>query len=251
MQDPTPLYYKVAKEIQNWLTGGKYRVGELIPPEPELQKKFGVSRLTIREAVQQLVDQGMLRKCQGRGTFVVRPEGSHRKGFLYSPAEEILARSHALSTDVVVVQQLRADASVAAKLRCRVGEPIVFLKRLRYADGIPAQLISSYLPHDRVPGLESIDFRERFLYKTLEEEYGFKLKEADEVIEATKVDKVDAELLQLKVGQPVLLTKRWTYLTDGTTIEYNEIRYTPNVLTYSIRLEGREQSRIIHRESNS
>lgn len=245
MDEPIPLYYQVAQTIREWLADGTYSAGDPIPPEPELQRRFGVSRLTVRDAVQRLVAERLLEKRQGKGTFVAKPTVNHRKGFLYSPAEEILARQHSLTTDVIEISLYPADIAVAEKLRCAVGEKVAYLKRLRHADGTPAQIIKSYLPYRLVPGIEGTDFRKNFLYKTLEDRYALKLKEADEIIEATRLSVKDAALLKIRAGEPVLLTKRWTYLLDATIIEYNEILYRPNVLTYSIKLENREQSKII------
>ena len=98
---PTTLYYKIEQEIKKWIIEGRYKTGELIPSETELQKIFNASRLTIREAVKHLAAQGLLEKKQGVGTYIRRPIIEHRRGFLYSPSEEILARNFALVTEVI------------------------------------------------------------------------------------------------------------------------------------------------------
>ena len=243
---PTTLYYKIEQEIKKWIIEGRYKTGELIPSEAELQKIFNASRLTIREAVKHLAAQGLLEKKQGVGTYIRRPIIEHRRGFLYSPSEEILARNFALVTEVIQLKELKADEKIARKLNLALKESVIFLERLRYADQVPAQLMKSYLPAKYVPGIEKIDFKTNFLYRTLEERYKLRLKEADETIEATKISKRDAKLLDITPNTPVLLTTRSTYLIDGTIIEHNIIIYRPKILNYHIKLKGRDQSKLIY-----
>jgi len=247
MNDPTPLYYVIEKEIKRRIIEGVYRTGKRMPTETELQNEFGVSRLTIREAIKRLVDLGLVQKNQGRGTYVIKPDIYHRVGFLYSPSEEILARNFQLDTKVIQLKKIKSDDYIANNLKIDVDEEVVFLERLRYADFIPAQLIKSYLPHKLVKNIESIDFTKNLLYKTLEEQYNLKLKEADEILEAINICEKDANLLDIKPGIPILLTRRTTYLSDGQIIEYNTIIYKPDVLTYHIKLKGRDQSRLLNR----
>lgn len=243
---PTTLYYKIEQEIKKWIAEGRYKTGELIPSEAELQKIFNASRLTIRDAIKHLAAQGFLEKKQGVGTYIRRPIIDHRRGFLYSPSEEILARNFTLVTEVIQLEWFEADEDTARKLNLELDEGVVFLERLRYADRIPAQLIKSYLPAKYVPGIDKVDFRKNFLYRTLEERYQLRLKEADETIEAAKISKRDAGLLDIAPGTPVLLTRRSTYLVDGTIIEHNNIIYRPNILNYHIKLKGRDQSKLIY-----
>lgn len=246
--NPVPFYHRIAAQVRREIAAGRYKTGQPIPTEAALQARFGVSRLTVREAVRQLVSQGLLEKKQGKGTFVTRPSVDHRKGFLYSPSEAILAHNHLLATRVIETRIVRASAAVAARLNLKPGEEVFSLERLRSADKVPAQLIKSYLPYRLVRGIEKVDFTVCFLYRVLEDACGLRLKDADEVIGAALLDRRTASLLHLRRGQPVLLTRRTTFLLDGTPVEYNEILYRPDVLSYRIKLEGRDQSRIIRQQ---
>ncbi len=227
---------------------GRYRTGQPIPTETALQARFGVSRLTVREAVRQLVAQGLIEKKQGKGTFVRGRSTDRLKGYFYSPSEEILAHSHPLRTRVMAARVIGCGKVTAARLSLEPGERVFYLERLRFADNVPVQLIKSYLPYRLVPGIEKVDFATHFLYRVLEETYALGLKEAEEVIEAVMLDRGGAALLHLRRGQPVPLTRRTTFLLDGTAVEYNEILYRPEVLSYRIRLKGRDQSKIIRQQ---
>lgn len=247
MEDPVPLYYRVEEQIKKRILDGQYEIGQPIPTETELQKEFGVSRLTIREAIKRLVAYRLVEKKQGRGTFVIRPDAHHRVGFLSSPSEEILSRNFTLLTKVIEIKKFNADELIAKNLSIQINEEVLFLERLRYANDVPAQLIKSYLPYKYVENIESVDFTKNFLYKILEDQYTLHLEEADEIIEAMKIGEKDANLLEIELGTPILLTKRKTYLNDGTIIEYNTILYRPNILKYHIKLKGRVQSHLLYR----
>jgi GntR family transcriptional regulator len=247
MQNPIPLYFKVEEALKNRIHNGEYEVGEPIPTEPELQKEFGVSRLTVREAIKRLVTYGLLEIRRGKGTFVAKPNIYHRVGFLMSPSEEILLRNYELITKVIEMKIINANGFIANQLKIDINEEVFFLERLRYANDIPAQLIISYLPYSYVSKMETINFTDNYLYKTLEEHYKYYLEEADETIEATKADSEVSKLLEIEIQTPILVTKRSTFLKNGAVIEYNNIFYKPNLLNYNIKLKGRDTSYLLHR----
>ncbi len=235
-----PLYYQVEEDLRKRIRNGEFKEGDLFPSERELIETYKVSRLTIRRAVDNLVEQGLLEKKQGKGTFVTRPKINHRVGSLYSSSEEFLLNNYIVKTKVIECKKTLPDNEVCEKLRfsnCK--EEIFYLERIRYANEIPAAYIKCYLPYRFVPGIEKIDFTNNYLYKTLEDVYKLELYEAYEIIEATLVDETGAKYLGLKEGAPVLLNQRVTYLSDGQIIEYEKILYRSDIFKYHNRLIGR------------
>jgi len=240
-----PLYYQVEEDLRKKIYDGVYNTGQPLPSEKELIKIYGVSRLTIREAVNRLVLQGLVKKEQGKGTFIAEPKVAHRVGSLFSSGEEFLARKFEIKTKVLLLKRIKPDKVIREKLKISDDEEVIFLNRLRYADNKPATLIESYLPYRYVEGIESIDFTKCFLYRTLEDHFKLQLYEAEECIEAINIDFKSSNLLELEIGTPLLLIKRLTYLIDGKIIEYDKVLYRSDIFEYHVKLEGRGQGRLV------
>lgn len=242
-----PLYYQVEEDLRKKIERGDFKPGDLLPSERELIEIYDVSRLTIRRAVDALVEQGLLVKKQGKGTFILRPRINHRVGSLYSSSEEFLLNNYTVRTRVLECKKIKPDKEICEKLQikdCDNAE-IFYLERIRYANNTPAAYIKCYLPYEYVNGIESFDFSVHYLYSTLEDHFKLELYEAFEVIEASKVDEKSAKLLDLEVGTPVLLNQRTTYLVDGTIIEYEKVLYRSDIFKYHNRLVGRGHGRLI------
>jgi len=245
MKPKAPLYYQVEEGLRKKIYDGVYNTGQSLPSEKELIEIYGVSRLTVREAVNRLVLKGLVKKEQGKGTFVAEPKVEHRVGFLFSAGEEFLARKFKIKTKVLQFKRIKPNKIIRHKLKISGDEEVVFLNRLRYADNKPATLIESYLPYSYVEGIESIDFTRFFLYRTLEDHFKLQLYEAEECIEAVNTDFRSSNLLKLERGTPLLLVKRVTYLIDGKIIEYDKVLYRSDIFEYHVKLEGRGQGRLV------
>lgn len=226
---------------------GDYSPSQLLPSERELVKTYKVSRLTVREAINRLVAQGMVKKKQGKGTFVSKSTTNHMVGSLTSSSEVFLLKKYAVKTKVIESKISIPTREICEKLqlkKCEM-EKIFYLERVRYANHKPVAHIKCYLPYGSIEKIESIDFSKATLYRTLEDHYRLELYEAYEVIEATGADKKSAELLELEVGAPVLLNQRTAYLKDGTVIEYEKVLYRSDIFKYHNKLIRRGQSELL------
>ncbi len=242
-----PLYFQVEEDLRKRIERGDFKPGDLLPSERELIEMYNVSRLTVRRAVEALVEQGLLVKKQGKGTFILSPRIHHRVGSLYSSSEEFLLNNYTVKTKVIESKRMKPDKEICEKLQLKDCEnaEIFYLERVRYANDIPAAYIKCYLPYEYVEGIESFDFSKHYLYKTLEDHFKLDLYEAYEIVEATKADERSAELLNLEIGAPVLLNQRTTYLVDGTIIEYEKVLYRSDIFKYYNKLVGRSHGRLI------
>ena len=143
------------------------------------------------------------------------------------------------------LKRIKPDKEICDKLKLSEDAEVVYLKRLRYADGNPATLIESYLPYRYVEGIEIIDFTKNFLYRTLEDHFKLEVYEAEELIEAKNIDSGNASLLGIQPESSILLVRRVTYLTDGNIIEYDKVLYRSDIFEYHVKLEGRGQGRLV------
>ena len=240
-----PLYHQVEEALREDIGNKRYLPGQTIPTEIELQGLFDVSRETIRKAVANLVLAGLLEKRKGLGTFVAHPKIVHRLGRLYASTEEILARGTTPGTTFIEKKEIVPPETMRREMNLKRGDNVIKIKRLRFADEKPVAVLSSYLPSDLVPDLVQVEFRNNSLYMTLEEIYGFKLDEADEVIEAGSIGKKDAKWLEIPEKTPILAVKRLTYLDSGRIIEKLTALYRSDKFKYMVKLKGRPEYRVV------
>ena len=242
-----PLYFKIEMDLRKKIMARKYVPGQLLPSERDLMQVYNVSRLTVREAINRLVAQGMVKKKQGKGTFVSEPTTDHMVGSLTSSSEVFLLKNYVVKTKVIESKVTVPSSEICTKLRlggCDQ-EKIFYLERVRYANHKPVAHIKCYLPYGPIENIENIDFSVAALYRTLEDYFRLELYEAYEVIEAAGVDGRSAALLELEPGAPVLLNERTAYLKDGSIIEYEKVLYRSDIFKYQNKLIRRGRSDLI------
>ena len=234
-----PLYYQVEESLRQDITKKVYAQGDPIPTEIELQKQFSVSRETVRKAVNNLVLSGLVEKKRGIGTFVCGQKIVHRIGHLYSSSDEILARGLTPGTIFIEKKEIVLSGTKRREMQLKKGINVIKIKRVRFANGEPVAILSSYVAKDLVPDIARIEFVNDSLYKTLEGIYHLNLSEGDEIIEAGSVKGNDAKLLKIESGSPVLVVKRLTYLDNMQVIEKLTAIYRSDRYKYQVKLKGR------------
>ncbi|MEM1867553.1 MAG: GntR family transcriptional regulator [Thermosphaera sp.] len=213
------MYYQLKEILRSWITGGYFDTGARFPSEQELQKRFGVSRITVRRALAELVEEGFLTREQGRGSFVVKPWLREPLGLLTSFTEEMKKRGIPCTSKILDFQIL-IDKEVAQKMSISLDEKVIRLQRVRFAYDEPIALQTNYIRYKFCPDLIDRGLIEESLYKTLEEVYGLRLMWAEQTMVAKPADDYEAQLLKIKPGQPLLAFERLTYLENGEVIEY-------------------------------
>jgi GntR family transcriptional regulator len=221
LQSPVPLYHQMATYFTNRIQSGQWQPGRYLPSEEELCSHFGVSRTVVRQAMALLVQKRLVTKKSGKRTMIAAPayEGTlmqSLRGFY----EDAIARGQRPYTRVLDLRVVPADPQVAGALAIKEGEPVVLLHRLRFLEGIPEVLVTTYLPEKICPGLTNEDFSNQSLYALLASRYGHVIARGIRSIEAVALSKAQAELLQVPVGSPALLLKSIGMLAEGTPIEY-------------------------------
>ncbi len=236
-----PLYHQVETSIRKDIANKIYLSGQSIPTELELQKKFSVSRETVRKAVINLVNAGLVEKKKGVGTFVNFPKIVHRVGHIYGSYEEIVARGTIPTTNFIEKKEIKPPTQVQKAMKLEAGATVIKIKRLRLINNEPVAILCSYLPTDLVPELDRIEFENNSLYHTLEKNYNLTLSEGDEIIEAGSIGSKDANRLQIKKGSPILVVKRLTYLDNHRVIEKLTALYRSDKFKYQVKLKGRPE----------
>lgn len=228
---PRSLIQQVYESLLADLLSGKYLPGDQIPTEEKLQEIYGVSRATIREAVGQLVAAGLLRRRQGRGTFVQLPDLQERVGSLGSFAHVIRARGMVPAVRVFSCQEMSAPSFACRQLGLPPGSIVTVMERLRLAGDEPVALSRDYVPVNIAPGLGPECLVEESLYRGLEVHYGIQLRGLEEEVEAVMPTAVESRVLQMPADKPLLFRRITTYGTtqsDRTqvrAVDYVEIVY--------------------------
>lgn len=211
-----PLYRQVETDLDRRIKAGEWLPGAQIPSEPLLCAQYSVSRVTMREAVARLVQQGLLRKEQGRGTFVREPQLVAEARRLTSLSEELgvlglQAGASVLGSRITTV----GDTETAGELRLPDTAEVFELRRLRTASGSPMGIQTAILPLGRFPGIQAVDLEDHSLYAVLRERYGVVAKQAFETFTVAMATSEERRLLELPRGVPVFHVKRVSYDTEG------------------------------------
>jgi GntR family transcriptional regulator len=233
---PVPLHEQIRERLVRAIQAAHIPVHRRLPSERLLAEWFGVNRLTVRQAVQELIRQGYLYARPGKGTFVAQVRVHQPLQWLTSFTEDMAARGMKASSRVLGQRVLPAPPEVARRLGIEVGAEVVWLERLRLADGEPMALETAYLPHARCPGLLSFDFSRLSLYEVLRKHYGLRLDRAEQVIRAVVLSAREARGFGLPAGSPAFLFERVTFLEGGEAIEFVRSLYRGDRYAFQVHL---------------
>lgn len=234
---PVPLYIQIKNHIIENIKNGNYQKGQRLPSERELSHILGVSRMTTRQALMALIQEGIIETHTGKGTFVTRPVINQQLGTLTSLSEEIRQRGGISSNRVIVCERQPASFEVARKLEIAVGTPVILLQRVRLADGNPVSFEAAYIVSSICPEIiEKHDFSQESLYKVLREEYNVPLEWARQQFQARRPTAKEQQLLKITSSTPVLENDRVTYTTQDKPVEYVNSVYVGDKFMYTIIL---------------
>jgi GntR family transcriptional regulator len=229
-----PLYHRVREallsDIQNLAPGDR------LPTETALMERFRVSRTTIREAVNELVRTGLVRRRSGSGTFVAQPPIEQELKRLTGFVEDMRALRLEPTAEVVTRREVQADNLVAERLALQPGEQVMLIERIRLANGEPLSFDVTYLPLEIGRQLAQENLVVYPIFELLEAKHGIALGEADYRIEAANASARIARYLKLKTNDALLLIERTTYAADGTPIDYEQLHYRGDRVRYRLKL---------------
>lgn len=237
MDPRIPLYYQLMQIFRQQIESGELKPGDPLPAESALCEMYGVSRPTVRQALNELVREGLLHRLKGKGTFVSAPK--IQQDFLQkltSFNEELEQKGLVGMTKVLKLTSVPAPKIVAAHLTLSTGETVVYLERLRFVASEPFVHVVTYLPQRLCPRLEEVDLARHSLYKTLEENYGLKIVRARRVLEVIAASKELAHLLEIEEGAPVQQSTTVAWDEFNRPVEYSVARYRGDRSQFTIEL---------------
>ena len=212
-------------QIEDWLAdeiaAGRLAPGDRLPTEQDLAAWLGVSRMTLRHALAELAQRGLVTRTVGRsgGTFVAAPKLEQDFTILAGFSEQLRRHGLVAGARVLAATEIPASQAASAALEISAGDPVYEVKRLRLADGQPILLEHSLFPARHCPGL--LDYRlDGSLYELLEEKYGQRPHRARESLEPVAAGVREAEALQIAEGAPLMLVERTAYARSGVPLEF-------------------------------
>ncbi len=237
---PQPLYAQIRDTLRRNILEGGCTPHERLPSESALMKSFGVSRITIRQALRDLHNEGLVFSAQGKGTFVSKPKAVQNVQRLQGFGEAMAAQGYEATARLLSIQECRPSKPVAAALALPRGDAVVEVKRVRYLNREPVSLESSYFPLDigrRLFGQElSGD-----IFPMLENRFGIPLGAADIAIDATLCDEETQHHLNLRLGEPILRVERLTYDRAGRPVDFEYLCFRGDAFKYQFRVDRKSE----------
>lgn len=216
-----PLYVKIRETIRDNINKGVIKRGEKLPSEEELADQYGVSRMTLRQGITDLIDEGLLYRRQGVGTFVTQHHLERDHSRLTNFFENSKMEGIEVSERLLKFEIISAKFQVAKALNLVEGELVICIKTLRYIGSDPVTIHEAYIPHKLFSQLLQTDplVESKDLW-AFYERCGYKVKRAVQKLEARQVDEEMASILAVEEGSPILYKERTIFADDGTPIEF-------------------------------
>ena len=221
----TPLHTQIAESLRQQIESGALKPGENFPSERELAELYAVSRMTVRQALQNLRQDSLIYHERGIGTFVSSRKIDVHTRNLNGFSDEMISIGLQPSSRILQLKRQTADEQTAHDLDLETGANIFRLERLRLADGEPMAFETTYLPEKLCPELDRWNLTENSLYRILVENYGLQMTHAAESLEASAATKLIGEQLGIKKGSPVLVVHRVVYSESNQPIESAHTTY--------------------------
>lgn len=239
-ESPIPAYYQIALDLQTRIAAQEWRAGENIPSETALAKQYGVSRVTMRQAIAELAKDGLLEPRQGSGTFVSQDPTPlvHDQSLPHIMAGRLHSRGIVTSSRVLAAQAFpEPTLQVQECLRLSSTTPVAYLKRILLIGNQPAALNRSWFDHSLCPGITEQELIDSSLSGTLRERYGLVAAYADNWLEAVRGTRETLALLDQDGGldTPMILLQSVSYLADGTPLEFSITEWLGDRIRFNFR----------------
>lgn len=238
--EKTPAYIRVYNSLRSRILEGDYAIGDLLPPEPELEKQFMVSRTTVRKAVEMLSREGLVEAKQGKGTHVLDYTTTQNINQVTSLSETLKERGYTVYSKQMHIDQIPATARLAREMGVEVDSPVVRIQRLQFADDLPIAIFKNYLIPERVPNIQNYAGKFSSLYDFLEDHYSLMIDRACDRISARSATFEEAEMLHVPVGTALIYLTR-IYSSGNLIIGVDHCRILGSKYEFEVQMVGRRK----------
>lgn len=235
-----PVYEQLVDALREQIKQN-YKPNDKLLSEREIMKRYAVSRNTVREALSELEHIGYIYRQHGKGTFVANMADNTAKiGDEYSFSEQMKSLGRTPETRILEMSERTANDYFSEKLHINIGDPMIKLKRLRLADGKPMMIDRTYLPAAKFQGLSAyeLETKQRSLYTVFLEDFGEKVRLADEMLFAGIISDEDAKVLEISSNSPGFMLRRTTYNHKNEIIEYTISSARGDQFVYNIKYKN-------------
>ncbi len=219
-----PIYQVIEKDIKEKINKGELQKGDMIQSENELKEIYHVSRMTVRQALNNLVNEGYLYRHKGKGTFVNHLKIEKKIQGLLGFSEEMKKMNRKVSNKIISIELLPADIEVSTKLFINQGDEVYLVERVRYGDDIPVLFERLYVPKNLFKAIDENIMQGSF-YDYVEKDLQLKISYSIQTIEAKVADSKISELLEVQKQSPILYISLNTFLDNGRPFEYVKSYY--------------------------
>jgi len=220
----TPVYQVIENDIKNKIQKGELKRGDMIYSENELKDMYFVSRMTVRQALNNLVNEGYLYRHKGKGTFVNHIKIEKKMQGLIGFTEEMRRMKKRVSSKIITFDKLKADDEIASNLFLKPGDDVYSIERIRYGDDIPVLFEHLFIP---VAVFKDMDphIMESSFYEYIENQLKIKISHCTQTLEAKGSNAMVSEILDIPKSSPVLFMTRVTYSDRGFPFEFVKAYY--------------------------
>jgi GntR family transcriptional regulator len=236
---PVPLYTQVKENLRERILDGSYPAHARLPAESELSTIFGVSRITVRQALSDLQKEGVIFKIPGKGTFVAKPKAFQQLTQLEGFGEAMSRMGYEIYNQVTSHKIIVAPPHVAQQLKLPPGSEVTEIKRVRHLNREPVSLEVTYLPPDIGERLLREDLASRDIFLILENDYSIALGRADLQVDAILADETLAHALRVEQGSAVLRIERLTHRADGAPLDFEYLYFRGDAFQYRLQINRR------------
>tara|TARA_B110000908_G_C10123257_1_gene388620 strand:- start:80 stop:814 length:735 start_codon:yes stop_codon:yes gene_type:complete len=231
-----PLYVQIKESLKKDILGGRYAPYQKMPSESDLMKCFGVSRITVRQALRDLHLEGLIFTSQGKGTFASKPKATQDVKYLQGFAEAMAPKGYEATARLISIRELAPSREVKRKLNLEAKENVVEVVRVRYLNRDPVSVDSSYFPPEIGRKLFSKDISGD-IFPLLENDLRIELGRADVSLEARPADATIAKLLGTEAGCPIMWVQRLTHDRQGKPVDFEYLAFRGDTYKYQFQIE--------------
>lgn len=236
---PLPIYFQIQELFKNKISSGEWKPGDRIPSEQALSEMLDVSRMTIRQALNNLVKESLLSRKRGIGTFVSVKDGIEVEESLKSLksfSEDIAAIGLKPNNRLLGFSTIEADEYLAEVLAIKIGSELFKIERCRLANELPIAIETTFIPKSLINRIDEQDLNNS-LYEYFEVSLGYKIKKATKWIKASLMSNSDSVILEVQENSPALELHQVTFINNDTPIEYVSCIYRADRYRFTIDIE--------------